>query len=85
MYPTVGIKANHGLEFKTYELENFIFWVLFKSALCLVSEIFIKSKLEFFCIFGIYSTRREDRWVARRRRRPDAPSRAATRIKHDGT
>ena len=58
---------------------NFFLGFYSNRAFCPVSEIFYKSKNEYFYIFGIYSTRRSDRWVARHRRWPDAPSRAATR------
>ena len=82
LWPTVGIRANHGLESKHMNWNNFLGF--YSRGFCPVSETSIKSELEFYCICGIYSSRREDRWVARHRRRPDAPSRALSTTTREG-
>ena len=54
-----------------------IFWVFWKiEAFCPVSRFFDTSKIKKFYIFGTYTTRRSQRWVARRRKPPHAPPRA---------
>ena len=57
-----------------------VFWK--KRAFCPVSGFFHTSKIKYFYIFGMYTKRRSQRWVAGRRKPPHAPPRAprATRL-----
>ena len=60
-----------------------IFWFSGKKrAFCPVSGFFHTSKIKYFYIFGMYTKRRSQRWVAGRRKPPHAPPRAprATRL-----
>ena len=87
-YPTVGIRANHGLEFKAYESE----YVYFLGFLQIGHSVQFRSfsttpKLNIFTY--LESTQRDDQiggWpiAGGGRTRPHAPSRAATRTEDDG-
>ena len=57
-----------------------VFWK--KRAFCPVSGFFHTSKIKYFYIFGMYTKRRSQRWVAGRRKPPHAPplSPRATRL-----
>ena len=83
--PTVGIRANHGLESKHMNWNYFLGF--YSRDFCPVSEISSNQNLNF--IAYLESTREDEKiggWhvTGGGRTLPHAPPRASTRIKHDG-
>ena len=60
-WPTFGIRAFHRLESEHKKKKTF--FVCFSERFLSSFDIFYPMKVEYYCIFGIYSSKRENWWV----------------------